>query len=328
MSPSRTLTHLDGVAGSEIGHVVAQESLIDDVGGVQEDSSKCSLSRVAAATSAASSSALSSLPDASAARIRPGRTRGEAQRLTAPPRGDRSVVTGGEHCRHRTPAPVLGAGVGGRLEEAVGEGLVMCAGCTAHDPGDEARHALDDDHRRYLAARDDVVTDRDGLELVCVDHTLVDSFVAPADERHRRFRGELLQQCLVEATTRRGEHQAAPRREGGCIDRRCHDVGPQHHAGPTAEDRVVDLAVASEAVIAHVVDLDGHDALVDGTAEQAGPRVGAHEIGEQREDVESDHRPGSPAPSSPASSPGRSPGIGCTTMRSIPGSNSSTNSAT
>ena len=28
----------------------------------------------------------------------------------------------------------------------------MCAGCTAHDPGDEARHALDGAYRRYLAA--------------------------------------------------------------------------------------------------------------------------------------------------------------------------------
>ena len=50
----------------------------------------------------------------------------------------------------------------------------------ADHPGHEARHCLDQDHGRHLAAAEDEVTDRDLLATEDLDGTFVDPLIAPA----------------------------------------------------------------------------------------------------------------------------------------------------
>ncbi len=61
----------------------------------------------------------------------------------------------------------------------------------AHDARQDAHDRIQQDQRRRLAAGENIVADRDLLELAPVDHPLVDAFETPADDDQRLARPQV-----------------------------------------------------------------------------------------------------------------------------------------
>ena len=117
-----------------------------------------------------------------------------------------------------------------------------------------AHQHVGDDHRRQLAAGQHVAADRDLVVGEVLVHPLVEALVAAAEQRHVRLLGQLVGELVVEQPPgRREQHdpRPLPARVGG-LQRRVDDVDPQHHPGPAAVGRVVDLPGAERRRVAVV----------------------------------------------------------------------------
>ena len=151
-------------------------------------------------------------------------------------------------------------------------------------PGQQAQHGIDDDHRREVAARDDVVADRE-LE---VDEAHGRGRRRPRSaDRRARDAGR----CARSRATRLVERGRRPGRAGSAspvrlgrdrLERRDDRLDAQDHAGATAVGIVVDGPVAAEAPL----------------------RAGRAREGSARPC--SSARPGMLSPSGPGKSPGNS----------------------
>ena len=206
-----------------------------------------------------------------------------------PPGGYRTVVAAEENRRDVAPSPRRGPRVGGRLQEATLEGLLGRGLGVAHHAGQEPRDALHYDERGELAAGDDVVPDRDGLETALLQRPLVHPLVAAAEEHEVRFAGQLPEEGLGERPACRHEHDAPPRAVGA-RRQRLHGIGdhvrPENHAWAPPEDGVVDLAVPAPPEVPDVRDHDVDDARPHRPPQQAPAQVGRDELREYREDVD------------------------------------------
>ena len=125
-----------------------------------------------------------------------------------------------------------------------------------------------------------------------LDDALVEALVAPAQQRDRRLRGELVDEVVVEHPAAGRQRDDAPlRAQVDRVDaveaaqRRVHDVDAQDHAGAAAERRVVDLAAAQRRVVARV-ERAHLAAAADRVAHVALGREPLEPLGEQRDDVE------------------------------------------
>src|SRR5690242_20267323 len=107
---------------------------------------------------------------------------GEALGLATPPSGDLSVVAAEEDVGDRLSFPDLRPRILRVLQETVGKTL-LGAGCRSpHDARQEAHASVDQHQSGGLAAREDIVADRDLFERARGDHALVDTLETSADE--------------------------------------------------------------------------------------------------------------------------------------------------
>src|SRR5436190_1054669 len=120
--------------------------------------------------------------------------RGPRAALLPAPLGDASVVAGKEHLRD-APAAELGRPRVVRVLEAAvelgGERLLEPGLVAAECAWKPARDCVEDDHRRQLAAREDVGANRDAVRGEMLDDPLVEAFEASGEERQLVLRREL-----------------------------------------------------------------------------------------------------------------------------------------
>ena len=119
------------------------------------------------------------------------RSAGALEALLLLPLLDLGVVAAEEDLGDGPAAVVGGAGVLGVLEQTVRERLLPGGGVVAEGAGEVAGDGLDEDHRGELAARQDVVADRDLAVDAMFDEALVDAFVTAGDKDEAGVGGEV-----------------------------------------------------------------------------------------------------------------------------------------
>ena len=135
---------------------------------------------------------------------------------------------------------------------------------------------LDQRHRGDLAAGEHDVAERHLGQSARRDDALVDALEAPAENGDARPRGELADEALRRRLAARA-HQEPRARIGqgpGRVDRGGGDVATDHHAGPASGRRVVDAAMAPDAVLADIGGVERPDALAQAPRPRANARAG------------------------------------------------------
>ena len=136
-------------------------------------------------------------------------------------------------------------------------------------PGTIRASRVDEYERGQLAARQDVVADRDLARHKCLADPLVDALVVARDEDEARREREPVGERLR-------ERLAVGREEDDLVDRLAlglgrleerldageERLGPEHHAALAAVRLVVDLPVVAHRPVPQAVDADLHEALV------------------------------------------------------------------
>ena len=159
------------------------------------------------------------------------------------------------------------------LEEAVGEAFDLVRGILIQDAVDETRDRIDHAERRQLTAGQDVIADRDVLDVEDLEGALIDAFIVSAEEQDILFLGELLRHFLIEgaALRRHKEHTGRSMTDPlddvlVAVDDRLH---LHEHAGTAAVRIVIDVVMRILRVVADVEGLDIHQSGLDGTTTDA-----------------------------------------------------------
>src|SRR6476469_929572 len=130
-----------------------------------------------------------------------------------------------QHFGDRAPFPCYRPGIVRIFQETLLEALLLSAGGRAHYPGKEPHASIEDHHRCKLAARQDIVTDRDQLQWASFKDPLVESLEAPTQKDQslpaRKFPDPGLRQRR--AARRQCKHRPTVR---DLVDRGCEHVWP------------------------------------------------------------------------------------------------------
>src|SRR5438105_5725244 len=112
-----------------------------------------------------------------------------------------------EHLGHRVLPPNLRAGVLRILEQTAGETLFR-EGLGAADHARQQPHTgVDQRDGRRLAARQHEIAEAHLLDRLRLQHTLIYTFEAPADQPHSRHRGKLAHPLLIEPSSAGRQHK-------------------------------------------------------------------------------------------------------------------------
>src|ERR671912_1933874 len=98
------------------------------------------------------------------------------------PCSDLRMIPRPQHLGDRAPFPFNRSGIVRIFEKPRFEALFLTAGGRAHYPGKQPNASVKQHHRAQLAARQDIVADRDGLDGPGLEDTLVKSFEAAAQD--------------------------------------------------------------------------------------------------------------------------------------------------
>src|SRR5947207_5783963 len=101
------------------------------------------------------------------------------------------MIPRSQHLGDRAPFPNDRPGIVRIFEKPLIEALLLSAGGRAHYPGKQPHASIEDDHRAELAAGEDIVADRDGLEGASFEDPLVESLKAAAEKNDAVASGEL-----------------------------------------------------------------------------------------------------------------------------------------
>ena len=107
---------------------------------------------------------------------------GDTFRLGLAPRGHRGVMAGEQHVGHATSLPFGGAGVVRVLQQVARERLLRRAVGRAHHARQQPNHGIEQHQRRQFTTGQDVVADADLFHPAGIDHALIDSLVAAAEQ--------------------------------------------------------------------------------------------------------------------------------------------------
>ncbi len=164
----------------------------------------------------------------------------------------------------------------GIFEQSPGETLLLQRNVLAHDAGQEPDAGVDQRDRRRLAARKHEIAEAQLLDPARLDHPLVDALETSAQQPHARTRCQFPHAPLLQRLPARAEQEKRTRRRRAG-DRRVDDIGPEHHARPAAEGRVVNGAVFIARESADVHCFQAPNSLVAGLAgERKTQRPGKH----------------------------------------------------
>src|SRR3954468_1631676 len=162
-----------------------------------------------------------------------------------------------QHRRNREPAKLRGARVLREVQQPVTRKRITAdRRLVSHDPGDQPRDRVDDHQRRQLAARHDVIADRDRLGRQMLADPFVDPFVPAAQDHQVIQRAQPLRDVVRQSlAVGRGQDHRRWRAPllANPVDRRKQRFGLQHHPRPAAKRHVVDDPVPIGREIPQVV---------------------------------------------------------------------------
>src|SRR5690606_7856447 len=148
------------------------------------------------------------------------------------------------------------------------------------------------DERGKLAAREDVVPDREKLEIEPFEDALIEALVVATEEDQPLRPRQIAQPGLLEARSlgreddlARGFEGRLPSREDG-IDRGEDRLGLEDHAGTAAVRPIIDRAVPVRGEVANVGELEVEDARAARPTEDALLDDGLDHPGKDRQDVD------------------------------------------
>ena len=109
------------------------------------------------------------------------------------PAGDFFVVAPQQNLGNAEPAEFARAGVLSEFQQPAfaGKRIVPRAAFVAEHARHEPDHRVDHDHRRHLAAAENIVADRQFLGLKNLPHAVVETFVSAAEKQQPLVAGEL-----------------------------------------------------------------------------------------------------------------------------------------
>ena len=171
----------------------------------------------------------------------------------------------GEQDVGHLPAVEFGrAGVDGRGQQAVLEGVGEGGGFIAQRARKQPDHGVHDDGGRNLAAAEHVVAHRDFARHQVLADAVVDSLVVAAENDQIALAGKRVGDALIEDFAVGGgvDHLVVVAFGFQLLDEVVDGFDHHHHAGVAAVAVVVRLPVESLAIIADVVDVNLHQPLV------------------------------------------------------------------
>src|SRR4051794_16680699 len=101
------------------------------------------------------------------------------------------MIPRSQHFGDRAPFPHLRSGIMRIFEQPRFEALIVSARSRAHYAGKQANASIEQDQRADLAARQDIVADRDRLDRARVEQALVDPLEPAAQDRYARPGGKV-----------------------------------------------------------------------------------------------------------------------------------------
>src|SRR3954447_11348391 len=181
-----------------------------------------------------------------------------------------------QHFGDRAPFPCYRPGIVRIFQETLLEALLLSAGGRAHYPGKQSHASIEDHHGAKLAAREDVVADRDLFERSRVEDSLVEPLEAAGEEDDALAGGEFANTGLRQRLASRGERHHRPP-VSNTVERRGNDVRTEHHPRPATRGRVVDAAVLVGREFADVLRFEAPNALLESaTGETCAERSRKH----------------------------------------------------
>jgi hypothetical protein len=129
--------------------------------------------------------------------------------------------------------------------------------------------------------------DRDGVGDQMLPDALVNPLVAATQQGELGLGRQIAGERIVELAARRGKQDDAPALAAlpvGRVQRRVDGVDPQHHAGPAAVGRVINLAAAERRRVAVIEEADLRPPL-ERVAQVPLPEEPLEPLGEEGEDV-------------------------------------------
>jgi hypothetical protein len=181
------------------------------------------------------------------------------------------------------------------VEQARREAVLLVRAGVAEDARLQPCERIEEDERRQLAAREDVVADADLDVDVGVDEPLVDALVARAEQDRAGAARELGDSGLPQRNAGRAEADERRRRRlGACradrSERALERLDEEHHPGPAAVRPVVDARVRRVAEGAQRPEVDVDPAGLERPLRHAVDEVRREELGKQRDDVDAHRR--------------------------------------
>ncbi len=220
---------------------------------------------------------------------------GSSEGLFPAPAVNRAVVAAEEDVRHGNVAKYGGAGVLRVLQKAGSMGLVASR-LGVYDAGDEAGDSINYHHRRDLAAAEDVVAYGELARREMLADSVVNAFIATADEREARQVSKFLGYALAEGLARRtkqNDRGVSPflrRRADNLLNGTEYRLGLHHHACAATVGGVVCGAMLVGRPVTNVVQLDSEQAARDRPLDDALRKRPGEHSGEDCKDVEAQIR--------------------------------------
>ena len=207
------------------------------------------------------------------------------------------VITGTENFRDGPTPEFRRSGVLGMFKKPISKALHHGGLFVAHDARNESSNRFGDGHGGHFPSAQHNVADGEFSIGEMIVDPLVEPFVTATHQRKAagvdEKGGKFPRHSLGEPSPAGTEEEYRSGRSSlfnRCLHRGEHRAWGKHHAGPTAEGRVVDCLVDANAESSQVVGPYFEDATVTGATQQAGRRVGFDEFREQREDADPRHR--------------------------------------
>src|SRR6476469_8420351 len=186
---------------------------------------------------------------------------GEAFGLGAPPSRDPGVIAGTEDFRDGMALEELGSGELRIFQQALAEAFICPGGLLAHDARNEPDAGVEQGQSRDFAARQNIVAERDFLEVAQLNDALVDALEPAAQNDRAWTMAQFLHPRLSQWNSARAHQQARPavaRRRHG-IDGAGQHIGLHDHAGAAPGGGVVNRAVLVERMAADVDRVEAPD---------------------------------------------------------------------
>src|SRR4051794_23083057 len=101
------------------------------------------------------------------------------------------MIPRSQHFGDRAPFPLIRSGVMRIFEKPAFEALLLTAGGGAHYPGEQPNASIEKGERGRLAARQDIVADRDRDDRPRLEQALVHPLETAAEDRDARAGREL-----------------------------------------------------------------------------------------------------------------------------------------